>query len=695
MIRVDDLMLVNPPFIYVNDTVGQARIIANHSWFKSIPVLFQNGIFAGILDRNLVCQERLPVDSVVESYIETSVTSINSGAPLAVISEIPLVSGVSVLPVLAPNGTMAGIIPDPDFLKTVCKDIIDCLPSVFTDNKIDLSTHGIIVINDEGKIVYFSHNAEKILGLKGKEVYGIHINKIIHDSKLCEVVKKGQPQLKDKLQADNVILGSNRFPLFKGREVVGAIAVFEDISEKEQLHKRLRKLRGLNLEMVGILESMNDGILVMDNYGKVIRINSAFETITGISANKILEGDIKFLIDSGCLPGFIVSEVLEKKKSVHVIDKNKDRDFLFIANPVFDGDGKLVRVVIILKDINYLNELILNLQVTQELATRYYQELETTKDRLGREEMIASSMAMRRVVSLAHKVARVDSNVLIMGETGVGKEVVARSIHKCSHRMDGPFIKLNCGAIPEPLLESELFGYESGAFTGAKKEGKAGLIELADGGTLFLDEVADLPMNLQVKLLRVLQEREVMRVGGTRSKKVDFRLIAATNQDLEQMVKQNTFREDLYYRLNVVPVCIPPLRERKEDIVPLIIFFLNKFNKKYGLNKKISPEVIQNMLKYDWPGNIRELENTVERLVVTSDRNLIQLEDMKEKTRIEDINHNNPKILPVVLEETEKKLIYQALQHCKTTREMADILGISQSAVVKKMKKYGISRIFE
>ncbi len=309
---------------------------------------------------------------------------------------------------------------------------------------------------------------------------------------------------------------------------------------------------------------------------------------------------------------------------------------------------------------------------------------------------IAGSKAMRRVVSLVQKVAKVDSNILIMGETGVGKEMAARSVHNCSRRMDGPFIKLNCGAIPEHLLESELFGYESGAFTGAKKEGKIGLIELADCGTLLLDEVADLPITMQVKLLRVLEERLVMRVGGTKSKKVDFRLIAATNKNLEQMVKKQKFREDLFYRLNVIPVVIPPLRERKEDIIPFILFFLDKFNKKYDMAKEISPEVIQSLLKYEWPGNIRELENTIERLMVTTDSNIIQIEEMKQNTGINIVgsfeDEKSPKALGTVLEETERNLIYQAFKNCKTTREMADVLGISQSAVVRKIKKYGFSK---
>lgn len=687
-------MLFNPPFLYVNDTVAKARLAVEHSRIKSIPVLTRNGEFAGLLDRNLVRQDRLPDNSAVENYINTDVKPLRAEDYIAVLADAVFDTSISLLPVLSQDGTLVGAIPEPQFLKDVLNDITRVMESIFTTSGASLANWGIIIINDEGKIIYFNMEAENILGLKGKGIYGIHVNKVIHDSKLCEVAKKGLPhvKVKERFQADQIILCKYRFPLYKGNEIVGAIGVFEDISEQEQLHESLRNMRALNLEMVGILESMHDGIVLLDNYGKVVRINSAYELITGLSAHDLLEVDVSELVEQGCLPPLILHEVLENKKRVHVIENIKGRDFLIIATPVFDGDSKLVRSVVIIKDIDYLNELVTNIQMTQEIASRYYTGSGTLEERLSQEDMVASSIAMRRVVSLAQKVAQVDSNVLITGETGVGKEVVARSIHECSNRRGGPFIKLNCGAIPEQLLESELFGYEAGAFTGAKKEGKPGLVELADGGTLFLDEVADLPMNLQVKLLRVLQEREVIRVGGTKHKKVDFRLIAATNQDLEQMVKQNSFREDLYYRLNVIPVYIPPLRERKEDVVPFIMFFLNKFNKKYGMNKKISPEVIKGLLNYDWPGNVREVENTIERLVVTSDSSLIVVDNLKENTRIENVEDTSPKQLSEVLEETEKHLLYEAYQQYKTTREMADALGISQSAVVKKMKKYGISK---
>ena len=693
MIFIKDLMLMNPPFLTDNDTIEQAKIISSQSKIRSIPVVKTSGEFAGILDMNSILQDRTQkIKSAVNNYLNSSVTPIYSDDPLSVLTKITIPPDIFILPVLNSDGRLTGVIPNPQFVQNIYGEIIGSLNSVFANGEIKLKKYGMIIIDDEGKIVCFNGNSEDILGMKGTNIYGIHINKVLHDSRLCEVVKKGEPHIKTRMQADQVVLCANRFPLYKDDIIVGAIGIFEDISELEKLENSLRKQRGINLEMVGILETMDDGIIVMNNYGKVLRINSAFELITGSSANRILDSSIDQLVDWGFLPSPILSEVVIKKKSLQVIGKIKDRDFLFMANPVINGDVKLNRVIVILKDVDRLNEIISNLQLTQELATRYYYDIKAGYDRTDKEDMIASSTAMKRVMSLSQKVARVDSNVLITGETGVGKEVVARSIHKCSHRLAGPFIKLNCGAIPEQLLESELFGYEVGAFTGAKKEGKPGLIEMADGGSLFLDEIADLPIALQVKLLRVLQEREVRRVGGTKTKKVDFRLIAATNRNLEEMVKQLTFREDLFYRLNVIPVFIPPLRERREDIVPLIVSFVNKYNKKYGLTKKISPEVIQSFLKYNWPGNIRELENTVERLIVTSDSNLIESINLTENTRIRSTDNITPKLMTGIVEETEKQLIIDTLQKCRTTREMADALGISQSAVVKKMKKYGITK---
>ncbi len=451
-------------------------------------------------------------------------------------------------------------------------------------------------------------------------------------------------------------------------------------------------MTGLYLDMKDVLESVKDGIIVIDRSGKVLVVNSACALITGLSAGELTGRNIDQLKALGCLPSTGISEVLVNKEAVHLIENIKGRDFLVMANPIFSKDGELNKVVVILTDIFYLNELASSLQATQKPKDLGNRDRRITREVLVNEGVVARSTAMKRVLLLAQKVSQVDSNVLVTGETGVGKEVVARLICKCSNRKDGPFIRLNCGAIPETLLESELFGYEPGAFTGAKKDGKPGLVELADGGVLFLDEIADLPVNLQVKLLRVLQEREVLRVGGTRNKKVDFRLIAATNRNLGEMVRNHEFREDLFYRLNVISIDIPPLRQRKEDIIPLISSFLNKFNNKYGFSKKISLDVIQSFQKYEWPGNIRELENVIERLVVISDSNVIIGGNLMENSRIGFAGDSGPKAISDIVQETEKQLISHVCQHCKTTRQMADALGISQSTVVKKMKKYGITR---
>jgi transcriptional regulator with PAS, ATPase and Fis domain len=290
-------------------------------------------------------------------------------------------------------------------------------------------------------------------------------------------------------------------------------------------------------------------------------------------------------------------------------------------------------------------------------------------------------------------VAHVDSTVLLIGDSGVGKEVLAKHIHNNSVRKDGPFIKINCGAIPETLLESELFGYERGAFTGASKEGKPGLFEMAHNGTLLLDEIGDLPLSLQVKLLRALQDREICRIGSTKTLSVNVRILAATNRNLAEMVQQGTFREDLFFRLNVVPVQIPPLRDRRPDIIPLLYHFCNKYYKKYNIRKQFSPEVLEEFYEYNWPGNIRELENIVERLVVTAPETMITPahlpEGFRKVTKSSAAKIVVQGVMPYkeALLEMENALIGEALKLYGSTYKAAKVLGIDQSTVIRKLQK--------
>lgn len=291
------------------------------------------------------------------------------------------------------------------------------------------------------------------------------------------------------------------------------------------------------------------------------------------------------------------------------------------------------------------------------------------------------------------RIAKVDSTVLLQGESGVGKELIAEIIHTNSRYKEGPFVRVNCGAIPENLLESELFGYESGAFTGASKAGKAGLFELAQGGMIFLDEIGELPMKLQVKLLRVLQDRSVLRVGGTSPVKIDCRVIAGTNRDLEEMIENKEFRLDLFYRLNVVPVIVPPLREHREDIPALMNHFINIFNQKYGMEKRIDTGVYNALIEYNWPGNIRELENLMERLVVTCIHDIITVQDLPANIRAGSGLSGEDKPMPTLreaLENTERELLIDAFARYSSSYQIARVLGIDQSTVIRKARRYGI-----
>ncbi|MBP1759970.1 MAG: sensor protein, partial [Firmicutes bacterium] len=341
------------------------------------------------------------------------------------------------------------------------------------------------------------------------------------------------------------------------------------------------------------------------------------------------------------------------------------------------------------RDFTELNQLKLQ-------SARFSQELKLLRAR-EQKDLIYQSPAMEQVVNEALRVSGVDSTVLITGESGVGKEVIARMIHRNSNRAEGPFIQINCGAIPDQLLESELFGYEKGAFTGANKDGKPGMMELANGGTLLLDEVGDLPLNLQVKFLRALQEQVIYRIGGRIPIKLNVRIIAATNKNLEKMILNNEFREDLFYRLNVVPIYIPPLRERHSDILPLVMHFMDRVNYKYKLQKHISSEVCKIFEAYSWPGNIRELANIVERLVIMSETTTILPGQLPSSFLVEPASNtlqvSIQQIIPLkeARELVESKLILRALKEYGSLRKAGEALGVDHSTLLRKIKALGIS----
>lgn len=466
------------------------------------------------------------------------------------------------------------------------------------------------------------------------------------------------------------------------------------ILSREEI-KRVKEMKILSAELDAIIESSYDGIYITDGQANTLKVNKAYERLTGIDRKDIVGRNMKELVKKGYISQSVTLLVL-RRRTITTIQQEfgTGKKVLSTGTPIFDEEGNIIMVVTNIRDVTELVELKDQLEKNRELTEKYYSTIEEMKMQiLKADNIIAEDEKLLELLELAKRVSQVDVTVLLLGETGVGKEEVARFIHQNSRRKDKPLVKVNCGAIPENLIESELFGYEKGAFTGANKEGKRGLFEVAEGGTLLLDEIGELPLEVQVKLLRALQEQEIVRIGGVKPIKIDVRILAATNRDLENMVEEKLFREDLYYRLNVIPLYIPPLRQRKKDIVPLIYFFTNKINEKYNLNKRFSSDAFHKLINYDWPGNVRELRNIIERTAVITSSDEIRASDLPEKiissSNYVDVDFTD-KIIPLkeVVGSIEKKMIDKAFEKYGNVRDAAKALGIDPSTFVRKRKKY-------
>ena len=436
----------------------------------------------------------------------------------------------------------------------------------------------------------------------------------------------------------------------------------------------------LNNNLEAVIESSYDGIFITDGNANAIYVNKSYERIAGITKEEVLGKNMKDLERLNIISQSATLKALKEKKVTTLSQTFKTgKSAIVTSTPIFDENNNIILFVTNVRDISELETLKTQLE---ELKSKF----------IGSCQIIANHKSMKKLLENAKRVANVDTTVLILGETGVGKEEIAKYIYKNSQRANKPYIKVNCGAIPESLLESEFFGYEKGAFTGAKNEGKAGLFEAADNGTIFLDEIGELPLNMQVKLLRVLQEETITKIGGSKEIKVNVRIIAATNKDLEKLVEEGHFREDLYYRLNVIPISVPPLRERKDDILLLTKHFESYFNKRYNSNKKIDKSVIDILHNYNWPGNVRELKNTIERMILLNDDNLITIKDLPanilKQKEMEVVNRFENSTLKDAVSLLEYEMITKAYKKHNNVRDAAKSLGIDSSTFVRKRQKY-------
>lgn len=548
----------------------------------------------------------------------------------------------------------------------------------------------IVVTDRAGKILKANQNYCKAKNLSPDKILGADIRNFSHSQQIVNALEYSAETKLIFRENDDLVVLSN---VFSAQKIYGALEMrFRDCAIGSNGYVEVN-YSNITEDIHKLFETNWDVIYASDGDGITLEVSSAANSIWGVDAKFLVGKSVYDLERERIYYPSITRMVLETERRVQAIQTTATgKKLLVMGTPIQNADGKIIRVINTSRIIPNENDLSKELEETRLLLDGYKRELALSRIREKESaSFIAASPEMQKVFLRAMKVSETDVAVLITGESGVGKEVLANLIATKSRRADKPYIKINCSAIPPTLFESELFGYERGAFTGAERSGKPGLFELANHGTLFLDEISEIPINMQAKFLRVLQEKEFMRVGGTKLRQLDVRIITATNKNLLEEIERGNFRKDLYYRLNVVQIYIPPLRERREDILPLSLSFLEKYNRKYNLDCKFSPEVMDAFFRCAWDGNVRELQHTVERMVVLSTQALIGVEDLPETFCAEELNEVIcvNKIIPFKEAQRilEEKLLTMAKKKYKTTSAIAKVLGLDQSTVSRKLNK--------
>lgn len=565
-----------------------------------------------------------------------------------------------------------------------CRELLSEMQAIFN------STHNLIICIDiQGKVSFINDTAKRLLNIE-EGAYGKDIVEVFPNGGLIDVLKTGRSELLSKIELNGNLYLSNRTPVIRDGKIIGAVSVMQDISEIDEISRELETVKKINAELETIFETSLDALWLSDGTGRILKVNQSSEKIFGLPCSELVNRHSDELVAKGVFSRSIIMRSIETRKAVTALTTTQlGKTTITSCMPILDENGQVTSVVTNIRDMTEFYDLQNQMAKLKDLSK--LSQMNIKMEEL-QQKYIHKSLKMQEITEQAFRLAEVDCSVIISGESGVGKEIIAETIHGSSARQKNPFIKVNCGAIPENLIESELFGYESGAFTGAHKSGKIGLFALANKGTILLDEIGEMPLNLQVKLLRVVQEKAVTRVGGTVPMPIDVRIIAATNRNLLNMIEDGEFRSDLYYRLNVANITIPPLHQRRDDILPLMNHFLRKFNEKYNKNKSMTPELINCLLEYKWPGNVRELENLMERLVVVTTEDIITTRDLPNgisprKIALEAEEYTS---LQQAVDQVEQRLIKNVSERYRTTREMAKALGIHQSTFIRKAARYGI-----
>ncbi|MBS3994709.1 MAG: sigma-54-dependent transcriptional regulator [Alkaliphilus sp.] len=563
------------------------------------------------------------------------------------------------------------------------------------------STHDAMIAVDRlGYITLFNKAAKKLIKLEDEDVIGLHITDVVKNTRLPYVLQTGKSELNRKQPLGDISIITNRMPVKDDSgDTIGAVAVFRDITEMKELAEEITNLKEMQSMLQAIFYSTQDAISVVDENGIGVMINPAYSKLTGLTDKDILGKICTVDIAEGDSIHLQVLKTKQPIKNARLKVGPLKKQVIADAAPMI-VDGELRGSVAVLHDITEIKRLTFELdqakQIIRKLEAKY-----TFDDIVGEDDKL------KEAIEKAKKAAVTPATVMLRGESGTGKELFAHAIHNASNRKNRQFVRVNCAAISESLLESELFGYEEGAFTGARKGGKKGIFEHANGGTIFLDEIGEISLSTQAKLLRVIQEREFVRVGGNDPINIDIRVIAATNLDLERAVREGSFRQDFYYRLNVIPIVIPPLREHKRDIPMLVKHLIHKFNQEYGRSvQDISPSALKLLSNLEWKGNVREMENFVGRAIINMKFNEVvirtnHLPVMEGKIVARGIKNHTVekssllnKTLEEVVEEGEKQFISAVLNELAGNRtKAAQHLGISVRNLYYKIKKYNLDQM--
>ncbi|WP_378955771.1 sigma 54-interacting transcriptional regulator [Pelosinus sp. sgz500959] len=694
--RVKNLMNTNIVMVLPTITMKEVAIRLQEASADEAFVVNREGQLIGCMGKNEFIKA-LSMESghevQVQDVMENKWIALTPSMTIKELEEQIKIDDYDFFPVFNEENSLVGILKTVEVRKALSKESLSLITEM--QSVLNGVYNGVIAINLEGIVVLFNAAAELLTGLTADAVIGHYINDVVPNTGLIRVMETGVAELNQQQNIGRCHIITNRSPIRNANGIMGAVAVFQDITELQAVAAELENVKNLKSTLESAIESIFEGIVIVDEKGIITMINQSYCDFLGVEAGKVVGSYVADVIPNTRM--HVVAQ--GGKAEVTDIQRINEHNCVVTRIPIIK-EGKLVGAVgkVIFKDVKDLKILSIKLNKLQ-FELEYYKE-ELRKVYGGKhtfDTIIGESEKMQWTKAIGAKAAKGNSTVLILGESGTGKELFAHAIHNDSLRHNGPFIKVNCAAVPDNLLESELFGYDEGAFSGAKKGGKPGRFELANGGTIFLDEIGDMPLSMQAKMLRVLQEREFERVGGTKTLKLDLRIIAATNRDLEKMIEEGKFRQDLYYRLNIVSLNIPPLRERTEDIPMLCNVLLKKINRQVQhCVEGVSVATLQLLMNYNWPGNVRELENILERAVNLIDEDEVFIVPEHLAPALRKINKAKSQVdsadnLAGMMGDAERQAILKALETAGGNKsEAAKILGIHRSGFYQKMKKYNI-----